>query len=264
VRDTAVISDQEQQQTAHFCHSPTFISYAGNCVLRQHTGTIQDVLNDLLLSRDPELLAALQSVCTNMGISPTICSESPQAASMVARCKFYGVIVDAAEPDAAREVLSTIRASSSSRNAISIVVADGSAGEPGGTFVLRKPVALELTMRTVRAAKGLMLNEFSRYFRHPVHLPVLVTMDSGGELRATSINVSHGGLAIQMAGLNVLSLRDAVRARLTLPGDGTCIETKGKVAWADARGRAGIHCEGVSPRDRRQLEEWLAPRLPRR
>ncbi len=222
------------------------------------------MLNNLLFSGDPLLTATLQSVCANVGISPTLCSESPQAASMLARCKFYGVIVDGGEPDAAGEVLSAVRASSSSRNAISIVVSDGSAGALGGTFLLRMPIAFELAMRTLRAAKGPMLNEFCRYFRHPVHLPVLITRDSGGELRATSVNVSHRGLAIQMAGVKVIALRDAVRARLTLPGSGTCIETKGTVAWTDARGRAGIHCEGISPRDRKQLEEWLAPRLPRR
>lgn len=171
-------------------------------------------------------------------------------------------MIDSADPEVASEVLTRVRASSSSRNAISIVVSDVSAGVAGGAFVLRKPVAVELATRTLRVAKGPMLNEFRRYFRHPVQLPVLITRDSGGELQTTSVNVSHRGLAIQMAGPNVIAPRDAVRARLTLPGGGACIEMKGKVTWTDVRGRAGIHCEGISPRDRQQLEEWLAPDLP--
>jgi hypothetical protein len=222
------------------------------------------VLNNLLLSRDPRLIATLRSVCANVGISLTMCSGSAEAAAMLARCKFYGVIIDCAEPEVATKVLQTVRASSSSRNAISIVISDNSAGMPGGMFVLREPVAVDLATRTLRAAKGLMLNEFGRYFRHPVRLPVLITRDSGGELQATSVNVSQGGLAVQSAGLSVIAPRDAVRARLTLPGSGTCIETKGKVAWTCAPGRAGIHCEGISPRDRQQMEEWLAPRVPRK
>lgn len=222
------------------------------------------MLNTLLLSQDSRLIGTLQSVCASVGISPTVCSEPAQAAAVLAKCKFYGVIVDSADPEVATHVLSTVRTSSSSRKAISIVVSNGSAVVPGGTFALRKPVGVELAMRTLRAAKGSMLNEFGRYFRHPLQLPVLITRDSGGEFQATSINVSHRGLAVQMADLNVIAPRDVVRLRLTLPDGATWIEMKGKVTWTDVRGRAGIHCEGVSPRDQQQLEEWLAPDLPRR
>jgi hypothetical protein len=173
---------------------------------------------------------------------------------MMAQRKFYGVIVDGAEPNAASEMLNMFRMSSSSRKAISIVVSDGSAGVPVGTFVLKKPVTFELAVRTLRAAKGPMLSEFHRYFRHPVQLPVLITKDSGGEFQATSINISRCGLGLQMPGLNVVAPTDAVRTRLATPRGGT-FERKGKVAWTDARGRAGIHCEAISPRDLQKLEE---------
>jgi PilZ domain len=214
-------------------------------------------------------MATLQSVCGNVGIIPTVCSEDAQAAEMLARCKFYGVIIDSAKPEVAMEVLSTVRASSSSRKAIAIVVSDASGGVPGGMFVLSKPVAVDLATRTLRAATGLMLNEFRRYFRHPVQLPVVITRDSGGELQATSINFSHGGLAVRMAALDVIAPGDAFRARFTRPGAGARIETKGRVAWIGAQGRAGLHCECISARDRKQLEEWLAQQfagddLPRR
>ena len=215
------------------------------------------MLNALLLSRDSKLIGCLQPVCTSVGINLTRCSGVPRVTAMLARCKFYGVIVDGAEPDAAT-VLSAVRSSSSSQNAISIVISDGSAGVPGGTFTLRKPVAVDLATRTLRAAKGPMLTEFRRYLRHPAQLLVLMTKESGGEFHATSINISHRGLAVQMSALNVSAPTDPVRVRLTLPGVGTCIEMKGKVAWADARGRAGIRWEGISPRDRQQLEGWLA------
>jgi PilZ domain len=220
------------------------------------------VLNTLLLSRDPTLIGILQSVCTNGGLTSTVCSGSPEVAAVLARCKFYAVIVDSAEADVAKEVLSAVRASSSSRNATSIVVSDASADLLVGTFVLRKPVAVDLAVRTLRAAKGPMLNEFRRYFRHAVKLPAVIMRDSGGEFQATSINLSQVGLAVQMPGPHLIVPKDAVRARITLPGAATSIETKGKVAWADAKSRAGLFCEGYSPRDRKQLEEWLAPRLP--
>jgi hypothetical protein len=135
-----------------------------------------------------------------------------------------------------------------------MVVSDGSAGVPGGTFLVRNPVNFELAARTLRAAKGPMLSEFNRYFRHPVRLPVLITKDSGGEFQATSINVSHCGLGVQMPGLNMIAVTDVVRARLAMPGS-TWFDTKGKVVWTDPRGRAGIQCQAISPRDLQKLEE---------
>jgi hypothetical protein len=217
---------------------------------------ILTVLNTLLFSQDSRLVSTLQSVCSNAGINPAVCSEVPKAASMLARNKFYGVIVDGSE--AAREILSLFQTSSSSRKAISIVVSDGSAGTPIGTFVLRKPVSVELVARTLHAAKGPMLNEFQQYYRHSAQLPVLITRDSGGEFQATSINLSRRGLAIQMSGTGVIAPKDAVRARVATPSGGSWIDTKGEVVWANTRGSAGIRCEGVSPRDRQLLEEIAA------
>jgi hypothetical protein len=218
------------------------------------------VLLNLLLSQDQKLIATLQSACANVGISPTLCSGHSETTALLARRKFYGVIVDGTEPHIANEVLSAVQASSSSRRAVSIAVSDDPTRLEGGTFVLRKPVGVDLAMRTLRAAKGPMLNEFSRYFRHQMQQPIRITRDLGGELKATTINISQRGMGIQLpSGKALIAAGDAIRALLTLPGGDACIEAKGKIVWIDSRGRAGISCEGHSPCDRHQLESGLRP-----
>jgi hypothetical protein len=193
-----------------------------------------------------------------------LCSGTAETTALLAHRKFYGVIVDGAEPNVANAVLNAVQASSSSRRAVSIVISDDSAGLAGGAFVLRRPVSVDLASRTLRAAKGAMLNEFSRYFRQQMQLSVRITRDSGGELKATTLNISQRGMAIQLpSGKTLIAAGDPIRTSLTLP-DSTCIEAKGKIVWMDIRGRAGIFCEGHSPRDRQQLQEWLAAkRTPR-
>ncbi len=220
------------------------------------------MLDNLLLSQDPSLIATFQAACTSVGVSPTVCSMSAQVPGLLTKQKFYGLMIDYPDLGEATRVLTVVRASSSSRTAIAIAVSNGPAAVEGAAFQLRKPVSPKLAIRTMRAAKGHMLNEFFGYFRHTVRLPVLITKDAGGELRATSINISRRGLAVQMAGVHRIGQSDTVNALLTLPG-GTWSEMKGTVVWADNRGRVGIRCEGRAPRDRQQLEQWLAPSLPR-
>ncbi len=218
------------------------------------------MLDNILFSQDPRLIASLQAVCTNVGISPTICSVSTQVPGLLTQRKFYGVMVDSIDPEETTKVLSTFRASSSSRKAIAIAVSDNLV--QGAAFHLGKPLSPELAMRTLRVAKGPMLAEFFGYFRHTERVPVLITKGAGGELRATSINVSLRGLAVQISGSNRIGINDAIHAMLTLPG-GTWTEMKGKVVWADNRGRLGIRCDGITPRDKQQLKQWLAASLPR-
>jgi hypothetical protein len=219
-------------------------------------------LDVLLVSRDRKLIPTIESACTNLSLGLVPCPGSLEALAFLARRKFYAVIVDCDDPNVADGVLSAFRTSRSSKNAVSIAAVQGSAAMPQAAFVMTKPVAGVLALRTLRVAVGVMLQEYGRYFRHPVELPVTITTDSGQELQVTSINLSHGGLAVHMVGSYVIATDGAARARFVLPGLSTGIETKGKVAWVDSQGRAGLRCEGVSQAGRTQLEQWLAPRLP--
>ncbi len=217
------------------------------------------MLESLLLSQDRAVLATLESACATVGITPIVCAGEAQAAALLRSRKFYGLIVDTNQLQVASAVLTTARASASSRNATSIVVRAGSSNAVSGTFCLRKPVPSELATRTLRAAKGLMLNEFRRYYRHPFVLPVTIAKDSGGELQASTINVSCRGFATKAVFEN-LATGDVVRTRLTLP-DGNYVEMKSKLVWSEPN-VSGFQFEGSLARDRQRLEDCLATRLP--
>ncbi len=51
-----------------------------------------------------------------------------------------------------------------------------------------------------------------------------------------------------------------MHCRLHLPGTGTLIEVKGEILWSDGTGLTGLQIQGVSGRDRRELESWVSAR----
>ncbi len=217
------------------------------------------MLESLLLSQDRAVVATLKSACETVGITALLCTDEAQATALLLTRKFYSLMVDTNELQVASAVLTTARASTSSRNAISIVACTGSSDAVGGTFLLRKPVPSELASRTLRVAKGAMLNEFRRYCRHPLKLPVVISKHSGGELQTSTVNVSCRGFATE-TGFDNLAMGAVVRTRLTLP-DGNYVEMKSKLVWNELT-RSGFQFDGGLARDRQRLEECLAARLP--
>lgn len=218
------------------------------------------MLESLVFSADPKLITAIRNMCAKVDVRPNVCSEPQQIAALVARSKCSGVIVDGTDTRAAREILDLVRKSRSNKRAVSIGVVSVSAGSLGTMFELRMPVTPELALRTFRAARAAMLSEFRRYCRHALHTPVMITTASGQELHGRCINVSQGGLCVHFTSCQPPAAKSAVRVRLTLPPAGTLTEVKGEIVWCNSEGRAGLQCQGSSPRDRQNLDEWLAKR----
>ncbi len=217
------------------------------------------MLESLFLAGDPKLNAAIEQMCASVGISPRRCSGAEQGSTLLARNRFYGVIVHDADPLGAAQLLQAIRRSSSSKRAVSIAVLR-KPSSLGAAFELRTPMAADLALRTFRAARAAMLSEFRRSGRHAVEAPVIITTAAGQELHGKSINLSQTGLALKFATRLQLTAKTTVRGRLVLPPSGTLVEIKGEVAWSDAEGRAGLQIQAVTARDRQNLEEWTAQR----
>jgi c-di-GMP-binding flagellar brake protein YcgR len=104
-----------------------------------------------------------------------------------------------------------------------------------------------------------MVRERRRYFRHPVEMPLRISLPPNQELTATTTNVSEGGMAIRLVGK--LPKDAQAQLRFTLPITNTSLELKGQVAWADGTGQAGIRFVEVPQSAQYQLEKWLTDRL---
>jgi len=218
------------------------------------------MLESLLLSRDAEVFRVLRPTLEKLSIEVEICQEAKKASEILIAEKFDAVIVDCDDLPGGVEVLEGLRATPSNKNSVTFAIVNGKktttqeAFGMGVNFVLHKPLSALNSTRCFNAALNFMLRERRRYFRHPIKM--LVKMAIGEkELKATSTNISEGGIALL---LHQALPKDAVpRLQFTLPGASQALEVEAEVAWADIKGYVGLRFLNIPASSQQLLEGWL-------
>lgn len=213
----------------------------------------------LFLSRDEEALSLLQAVLDELRFESEICVELEPALDLLADRKFDLVVVDCDDFQNGTDILLSIRLTHSSKKAIVLAMVNGTtsmqaAFDMGANFVVSKPLSLEAVMRTLRAARGLVLRLGRRSLRLAVPALAYVSFD-GRRDQAIILDISEGGMAVQA--LDAVEASRAINVRFELPGNPDAIEATGEIAWADVSGRAGIRFVEISEDGHRQLKDWL-------
>ncbi|MFB3815798.1 MAG: PilZ domain-containing protein [Terriglobales bacterium] len=215
-------------------------------------------LEALLLSRDPEVQRVLRRVIPDLPAELVAAGTVNDAADKLQRRKFDAVIIDCDDLSGASKLLQWLRHGSSNRSAVVFAIIKEStarsAFELGANFVIDKPLSLERTERSFRAARGLMVRERRRYFRHELRFPVRVETSDGKTLQLVSTNISENGIAVH--GPVKLPKDAGVRVSFSLL-NGPAIEGKGQVVWSGESGRAGIRLD-LPETMQRALNEYLA------
>jgi transposase-like protein len=104
-----------------------------------------------------------------------------------------------------------------------------------------------------------MLNELQqRYYRVDLETPVLVTDSQGSQLRATSVNVSCGGIAVRCSVR--LEQNATFEVAFSLPGIDVHFEAEAKLAWTSPDGSAGLSFVELHPVLEQQLRRWVLER----
>jgi hypothetical protein len=101
---------------------------------------------------------------------------------------------------------------------------------------------------------GLSLARQARAFhRHELRTLTYVTIDqgNGGIVR----NLNRDGIGVQMVA--AVRPRQQLRVRFVLPYSKLRVEARGEVTWATFSGQCGIRFLDLSPRMRRQIDEWI-------
>jgi CheY-like chemotaxis protein len=221
-------------------------------------------LESLLISKDASLLGVLRPTLEKLAVSVEVCSGSQTGGEMLRQRKFDAVIVDCDDMQGGVELLTNLRMTQSNATSVAFAVLNGAtttqqAFQIGANFVLQKPLTPLNATRCFNAALNFMVRERRRYFRHPVEIPVRISLPEKPMQNAVTTNVSEGGMAIRGAGKLPKEL--VASLRFTLPGSSVPLELRGSTAWADGSGNAGIRFIEVSASTQLQLEQWLADRL---
>jgi DNA-binding response OmpR family regulator len=217
-------------------------------------------LESLLLSRDAEVVRILRPTLEKLSIEVEVCQEAKKASEILIAEKFDAVIVDCDDLLGGLEVLQGLRATPSNRNSVTFAVLNGKktttqeAFGMGVNFVLQKPISTLNASRCFHAALNFMVRERRRYYRQPVKMLVRMVADEK-ELKATSTNISEGGMALMLH--QALPKNAAPRVQFTLPETTIALDVEAVVAWADIKGHVGLRFLNVPATSQELLEKWL-------
>jgi transposase-like protein len=120
----------------------------------------------------------------------------------------------------------------------------------------RKLREYEIDMRGGGLGKlGVISEDQQKFFRSKVDISVTLKNAQGKEKQVHAVNLSTGGM-----GLDVVSdpagFAGLVDVSFLLPGTETVIHAKGRLAWAEAGGRAGLRFVVIEPALFEHLQHW--------
>jgi len=125
----------------------------------------------------------------------------------------------------------------------------------GVNFVLYKPLSHERVLSSLRAAHAVLYRDKRGKARASVHTHATVDYAGGEQERATLVDLSEEGMAVNFG--KKLPPSSKVYFQFQLPGQTTPVRLSGNVVWQDWNGRAGIQFVDVPKASRKGLQEWL-------
>jgi c-di-GMP-binding flagellar brake protein YcgR len=129
----------------------------------------------------------------------------------------------------------------------------------GANFALYKPISPERVSSSMKAARALMRRERRTNPRAPVHAQASIAFPNREDAKATLVDLSEYGLAIQAE--HNLPPRSKVYFQFSVPGQTAVVRFSGEVVWQDASGRVGLRFADMPSTSRRALNQWLDTNL---
>ena len=211
----------------------------------------------MVVSRDWAEVSVLECILGGLHIDVDVEPEPKRAREKLAKSKVDALIVDC-DLDG---TTSFLRGLGTGLNAVPLVIVSGSNGhtqlaDTVATFVFKKPISVEQAVRTLSAARNMILDGRLRYNRHALDLPVTVAYGSKKRVEAHLMNLSQGGVGIRLS--RAVAFPGPVRVSFQLPESKVQIKLHGEVAWTDKLGNAGIRFLDMGPELQRNLKLWLA------
>lgn len=213
----------------------------------------------MLVSRDWQEISVLECILGSLHIAVHVESDAERARARLSKSKLDAVIVDR-DLSGSDRFLANLKSSRCNGNSVPVVLLSGSPHRhdlptSGATFFFEKPVSVEEAVRTLSAARNLILNGRLRYHREALDSPLSLCFGSNRKLKVQLANISQGGIGIRAP--HPIEMRGPVQMEFQLPGTGDSVEAQGELAWADTTGNAGIRFLEIPTQLQRNLQLWL-------
>ena len=215
-------------------------------------------LSSMVVSRDWLEVSVLECILGGLQMDVAIENEPQRALARLAKSKIDALIVDC-DLNGSSQFLRELQ--NTETRMTPLVIMGGThcqhrLDETGALFAFEKPISVEQAVRTLSAARNMILDGRLRYHRTGLEVPVSLSCKGRKAMDAYLVNVSQGGMQIRTH--DSVESAKAFQVSFELPGARTGVKAKAEIAWQDKRGNLGIRFVKLAKQQQRTLQLWLA------
>jgi CheY-like chemotaxis protein len=213
-----------------------------------------------VVSRDWQEVSVLECILGGLHMDVAVESEPQRALSRLTTSKIDALIVDC-DLNGTGQFFRELQREAPRVSTVPLVIMGKASSRPdmqtsGAMYAFDKPISVEQAVRTLSAARNMILDGRLRYHRAGLDLPVTLTGRNQKRVEAELINLSQGGLQVRVN--DQFNASDLVRASFALPGSKCGVRADVEVAWSDDRGNIGIRFVKIAAQTQNSLRVWLA------
>jgi len=217
-------------------------------------------LSSLVVSRDWQEVSVLECILGGLHMDVAVESEPQKALTRLAKSKVDALIVDR-DLNGTPQFFRDLHRQASRSGAVPLVIMGGSQKKldmeaTGAVFAFDKPISVEQAVRTLSAARNMILDGRLRYHRAGLDVPVTLTSRNQKRVAGQLINLSQGGLQLRLD--EEFDAGSTSSVSFELPGAASRVKAQVEMAWSDSRGNIGVRFVKMSPRVKESLRLWLA------
>jgi hypothetical protein len=217
-------------------------------------------LSSMVVSRDWQEISVLECILGGLHMDVAVEAEPQRALDRLNKSKIDALIVDC-DLNGSSQFLCELQQTEKPPRTVPLVImgkpqSNRSLDQTGALFAFDKPISVEQAVRTLSAARSMILDGRLRYHRAGLEVPVSVTCKGRKHADAFLVNVSQGGMQIHSR--KPLEAAKPMQVSFELPGARSVLKVQAEVAWQDQRGNSGIRFLKLVPRQQRTLQLWLA------
>jgi len=217
-------------------------------------------LSSMVVSRDWLEVSVLECILGGLQMDVAVENEPQHALARLSKSKIDALIVDC-DLNGSSQFLRELQSVEGQPRTIPLVIMGSPhcqhrLDETGALFAFEKPISVEQAVRTLSAARNMILDGRLRYHRTGLEVPVSLSCKGRKAMGAYLVNVSQGGMQIRTH--DPVESAKALQVSFELPGARTGLKAKAEIAWQDKRGNLGIRFVKLAKQQQRALQLWLA------
>jgi len=217
-------------------------------------------LSSMVVSRDWQEVSVLECILGGLHIDVAVESDTQRALARLTKSKVDALIVDC-DLNGTCQFFRELQREAPRASTVPLVIMGSSPAKhdmegTGAMYAFDKPISVEQAVRTLSAARNMILDGRLRYHRAGLEAPVTLLGRHQKRAEGQLINLSQGGLQVRVD--SGFDTSEASRVAFELPGTKRGVKAEVEVAWSDKQGNVGIRFVNMTREMKSTLRLWLA------